>query len=131
MDKIFEITLEDGTVVYGNTLEDPCWKSLKLTKKIKALKVRLYEKDYISLEGYEKYNFFIGARKFFNKEKPVTSHIYGLGCNKGVVTSYRITVLPISDGKYKFGDVTLRKFPFGKEGIGRTATSGWKFGLDK
>ena len=129
MDKIFEITLEDGTILHGNTLEDPCWKSLNLARKIKTLKVGLHEKDYISLEGYEKYNFYIGAKKLFNKTRPIVSHIYGLGCIGDTVTSYRITILPISDGKYKMGDVTLRKFPFGKEGMGRTATSGWKQGL--
>jgi len=56
--------------------------------------------------------------------------MYGLGHRKGIVTSYRITLISDKSEKHKVGDVTVRKFPWGKEGIGRTATTGWKQGVN-
>jgi len=60
----------------------------------------------------------------------IICHMYGLGHRRGIVTSYRITLISDKMEKHKVGDVTVRKFPWGKEGIGRTATTGWKQGAN-
>jgi hypothetical protein len=128
-DHIYSIVFEDGTVFTGGSTEYPGWNKFPKDKKIKKLELNLPNmKDKITLEGYEQYNFFIGAKKILNKDATIICHMYGLGHRKGIVTSYRITL--VSDGlqKHKVGDVTVRKFPLGKEGIGRTSTLGWKEG---
>lgn len=129
-DKIYRVVFEDNSEYIGGNTEYPGWNKVSGDKKISRLELNLPNlKDKIILEGYDKYNFFIGAKKNLTSNSTTICHMYGLGHRKGIVTSYRITL--VSDGlqKHKVGDVTVRKFPWGKEGIGRTATLGWKEGL--
>ena len=128
--KVYNVTYEDGTSQDGGTLEYPGWGKLAKDKRIKALELNLPNlKDKIILEGYDLFNFFIGVKKPINRNNAIVSHMYGLGHRNGIVTSYRITLISQNKSeKHKVGDVTVRKFPWGKEGIGRTATTGWKEG---
>jgi len=130
-DKIFKVIYEDGTFQDGGNLEYPGWGKLAKDKRIKALELNLPNlKDKIRLEGYDLFNFFIGAKKPLNRNNAIICHMYGLGHREGIVTSYRITLVTQNKTeKHKVGDVTVRKFPWGKEGIGRTATTGWKNGI--
>jgi|GEM_PF-6129313 len=130
-DKIYRVVFEDGTEYVGGNLQFPGWGKVSSEKKIKALELNLPNlKDKIILEGYDLYNFFIGAKKLLNKDSILICHMYGLGHRRGIVTSYRITLISEKTEKHKVGDVTVRKFPWGKEGIGRTATTGWKTGVN-
>jgi len=123
--KIFQVIFDDGAQFEEGTIIDPLWKNCP-DKKIRLLEVLLPYGDKIILKDYDKFNFFIGAIRTFGNNSPKILHIYALGCKKGLVTSYRITVSSEKNQKYKIGDITVRQFPFGKEGIGQTATSGWK-----
>jgi hypothetical protein len=125
--KIFKAVTETGEEFIGGDLEFPAWSKCK--KKIKSLSVRLPHGDYICLSGYDEYNFFIGASKSFKDGKTVINHVYALGKRKNHVVSYRVTLVSFEGNKYKIGDITTRIFPFGKEGVGRTPTSGWKEGI--
>lgn len=126
-DRIFRVKFKDGSEFEGGTLEAPRWNKCPENKEIESLEIFLpNEKDKIKLDGYEKYNFFIGARKEINSKNISICHIYGLGSRRGIVTSYRITIQSQGNEKYKIGDITVRKFPLGKEGIGRTPTLGWR-----
>jgi len=128
-DKIFRVVFKDDSEYVGGNLEYPGWNKCSKEKSIKSLELNLPNlKDKIILEGYDMYNFFIGAKKPINKNTMIICHMYGLGHRKGIVTSYRITLISDKSEKHKVGDVTVRKFPWGKEGIGRTATTGWKQG---
>jgi hypothetical protein len=55
--------------------------------------------------------------------------MFGLGCTGDIVTSYRITLSTGKSDRYKVGDITVRQFPLGKEGVGRVPTYGWKNGI--
>jgi len=128
-EKIYKIIFDDDSEYVGGNVNYPGWKKSpdKLIKKLELNMPNM--KDKIVLEGYSQYNFFIGAKKTIPKNETLICHMYGLGHRNGIVTSYRITL--VSDGmqKHKIGDVTVRTFPWGKEGIGRTATLGWKKGI--
>lgn len=128
---LYGIIFEDESYFEGGALEFPKWSKIP-DKKIKSLELFLPNgKDVIKLENYESYNFLVGARKPLNSQEVVLAHMYGLGHRGGIVTSYRITLVSSGGNKYKAGDITVRKFPFGKEGIRRTATTGWKSGVRK
>ena len=130
-EQIYKVVFEDGSEYIGGNLNYPGWNKCSNEKRIKALELNLpNRKDKIILEGYEMYNFFIGARKPLSKGKITICHMYGLGHRRGIVTSYRITLVSDRTEKHKVGDVTVRKFPWGKEGLGRTATQGWKQGAE-
>lgn len=125
---LYEVLFKDGTTFKGGSFEYPAWSKCP-NKLICELDLFLPNgEDKIRLKNYEKYNFFIGASKPINQNKIILGHMYGLGSKNGIVTSYRITLISSRGNKYKAGDITVRKFPFGKEGIGRTATTGWKNG---
>ena len=125
-DKIFKATTKDGKTFIGGNLKFPAWN--KCPEKMTLLAIRLPYGDHLVLSKYESYNFFIGAMKNLKDKKTSVNHIYALGKRGDKVTSYRITLVGFEGNKYKIGDITARIFPFGKEGIGRTATSGWKEG---
>ena len=125
---IYRVHLSDGSKVDGGSFEYPGWK--KCPSGIVALELFLPDGDTVKLENYESYNFLVGVKKPLNSQEVVLAHTYGLGCKRGVVTSYRITLVSSRGNKYKAGDITVRKFPFGKEGIGRSSTAGWKTGVE-
>jgi len=129
-DKIYKVTFADSEPFIGGNLEFPGWNKC-VSEGITSLEIPLPYGETLTLSEYEKYNFFIGATKNLNNGKTTISHMFALGCNGEEVTSYRITILSDKQHKYRLGDITVRKFPFGKEGIGRTSTSGWKQGIIK
>jgi len=123
---LYKVTFKDRTEFLGGTTTEPNWK-LCPNNEIEFFELLLPYGDKITLLDYEKFNFFIGAMKSFGKNKIQILHLYALGCKEKIVTSYRVTLSSKSDhNRYKVGDITVRQFPFGKEGIGQTATSGWK-----
>ena len=125
----YAVQLGNGTEFEGGTFQAPGWLKCP-SRGLESLDLFLpSSNDIIRLEGYDKYNFFIGASKPINSQGTLVGHMYGLGCVGGEVTSYRITIIAAKGMKYKIGDITVRRFPFGKEGMGRTATSGWKMGV--
>ena len=128
-ESIYRVYFSDKSHFNGGTFESPGWAKC-VSENIISLELFLPNgKDIIKLENYQRYNFFIGARKpLMSSNSILLGHMYGLGCNDGIVTSYRITIISPKGDKYKVGDITVRKFPFGKEGVGRTSTSGWKMG---
>ena len=129
-DQIFKVTFIDEEEFIGGTLEAPKWNKCP-DKGIVSLETNLPFADKITLSGYVKYNFFIGIIKTLNNGMTTINHMYVLGCNeKNMVTSYRITLVGGDTSKYKVGDMTVRQFPFGQEGMGKTATSGWKKGIE-
>ena len=129
-DKIYKVTFESGEDFIGGNLEYPGWNKC-VSEGITSIEVPLPYGEKLTLSGYEKYNFFIGAIKNLNDGKTTISHMFVLGCIGPEVTSYRITILSDKQHKYRLGDITVRRFPFGKEGIGRTSTTGWKQGIPK
>ena len=126
-DKIFHVILDNGEEFIGGDIQFTRWN--KCPNSIRSFAVRLPYGDHLTLSGYDSYNFFIGAIKNLNDQKTTISHIYALGKKGDRVTSYRITLVSFEGNKYKMGDITTRVFPFGKEGVGRVSTSGWKQGL--
>lgn len=127
--QIYNIVFEDGSEFKGGNMEYPGWNKCPRDKKISALELCIPNGDgKIVLDEYEEYNFFIGASKFIQGGSVRISHMYGLGSRRGIVTSCRITLASSDGNKHKVGDITIRKFPRGKEGLGRTSTSGWKDG---
>ena len=129
-EEIFTAKFIDGTEFIGGTLEAPKWTKCP-DKKINSLDICLPSGDKIVLSGYEKYNFFIGASKDIKGGELTIQHLFALGCNEQKVISYRITLTSQIGHKYRTGDMTVRNFPFGKEGIGRAPTTGWKKGIKK
>ena len=125
-DGVFEAIFKDGSSFKGGTLASPGWA--KCPEEIFSLGVKLPFGDQIVIKDYEKFNFFIGATKNLNDGKVIVRHIFLLGLREAVVNSYRITLISPNNDKYKVGDITVRNFPYGKEGMGRTSTSGWKNG---
>lgn len=126
-DGIFEAVLTNGETFIGGNLQYPRWR--KCPDGISSLKIKLPYGDSLVLEKYEKFNFLIGAIKNLNDREITISHMFALGLKENSVTSYRITIVSFKGEKHKIGDITVRIFPFGKEGMGRTATSGWKKGI--
>lgn len=129
-DQVYTIKFSDGSEFIGGDINAPKWGKCP-EKEISSLEVFLPCKDRIILSKYEKYNFFIGAIKNFRDGKISVQHLFALGCNGNSVTSYRITLSSEGGNKHRVGDMTVRNFPFGKEGIGRTPTNGWKKGIKK
>ncbi len=129
-DQIYKVTFEDGEDFIGGNLQFPGWNKC-VSEGIKSLEITLPYGEKLILSGYEKYNLFIGAVKSLSDGRTTISHMFGLGCIGPEVTSYRITLVSSEQNKYRLGDITVRKFPFGKEGIGRTSTTGWKLGISK
>ncbi|HUW49233.1 MAG TPA: hypothetical protein VMW36_10865 [Patescibacteria group bacterium] len=128
-DQIYKVVFADGEEFEGGDLAAPKWTKCP-DKGIKTLTLTLPFGENLTMEGYEAYNFMVGAMKEVSSGRVSIRHLFLLGTRKGIVTSYRITVAGIGTDKYKSGDITVRKFPLGKEGVGRTATSGWKVGAE-
>ncbi len=125
--EIFSAVFEDGSKHIGGNLQYPGWG--KCPEGFHSLVVKLPYGDGLVLAGYKLFNFYIGAIKELTGGKRTTiSHIYALGSDGEQVVSYRITLVSAQGEKHKIGDITVRTFPFGKEGVGRTPTSGWKNG---
>ena len=127
-DKIYRISFIDKEEFIGGDLNAPKWNKCP-DKGIESFKLILPYGDKIILSEYEKYNFFIGAMKPVTGGRLTIVHLYLMGCRNDSVTSYRITLISNKNSKHKIGDMTVRQFPFGKEGIGRTSTNGWKKGV--
>jgi len=127
---IFTVKFTDETEFVGGNLKAPKWTKCP-DQEINSLRVHLPYGDEVVLSGYEKYNFFIGASKDLRGGELTIQHLFALGCNDKTVVSYRITLTSQVGNKYRIGDMTVRNFPLGKEGIGRTSTSGWKKGIKK
>lgn len=123
---IFKAVLADGEFIGGN-LKHTKWS--KCPEGICSLEVKLPYGDFLKLSEYEMFNFFIGASKSIRGGEITINHIYALGKKEDLVTSYRITLISSDISRHKLGDITVRQFPFGKEGMGRTPTSGWKSGI--
>jgi len=126
--EIYRAVLKDGEFIGGN-LKHTKWS--KCPDGIYSLEIKLPYGDFLKLSGYEMFNFFIGASKSLRDGAITINHIHALGKREEMVTSYRITLIgsnPVA--RHKLGDITVRQFPFGKEGMGRTSTSGWKNGID-
>lgn len=128
-EEVFEATFQDGSTFTGGDLIATKWN--KCPEGIASLKIKLPYGDEIILMDYEKFNFYVGAIKNLQSGELTVKHLFALGCIGKDVTSYRITIISPGSDKYKIGDITVRRFPFGKEGMGRTATSGWKEGAKK
>lgn len=126
--RLFKINYSDGTTYVGGTIETPNWRICP-DKNVTSLSLLLPYGDSICLFNYERYNFFIGAIKAFNEKSLKIAHMFGLGCTGDIVTSYRITLSTGKSDRYKVGDITVRQFPLGKEGVGRVPTYGWKNGI--
>jgi len=127
-DQIYKIIFKDKEEFIGGNLNAPKWNKCP-DKEIKSFELILPYKDKIVLYDYDKYNFFIGAIKPITGGKMALVHLFLMGCKDDLVTSYRITLISGKNSKHKIGDMTVRQFPFGKEGMGRTSTSGWKKGI--
>ena len=126
---LYIIEFTDGSLFQGGSFINPNWRKCP-DKNILSLKLLLpNRRDSIQLKDYDSYNFLIGAKKPLNGGETVLAHMYGFGRKNETVTSYRITLVSTMGNKYKTGDITIRTFPFGKEGIGRTSISGWKRGI--
>ncbi len=128
---IYVVKFKDGTSFEGGSFEVPRWSKCPLDKEIEELELYLPNSsgDKICLAGYEQYNFLVGVSKTLNNNVNLVGHMYGLGKFEENVISYRITLIATKGMKYKVGDITVRTFFWGKEGVGRTSTSGWKKGI--
>jgi len=128
-EQIYRVSFQNGEEFLGGSIQFPKWTKCP-DLGIKSFELILPYDDRIVLSNYEKYNFFIGAIKPLVGEKKLTIiHLFTMGCKKNLVTSYRVTLLSRDKGKHRIGDMTVRQFPFGKEGMGRNPTSGWKKGI--
>ncbi len=126
---LFEICFNDDTLYEGGDIVDPKWRESP-DKPIRAMRLRLPSGDFLFVGGYEEYNFFIEAmlHVYGGGKGSRPTFIFLMGLDNGVITSYRIA---ISDYKqYKAGDMTIRRFPKGKEYDGKP-TSGWHTGIAK
>jgi len=125
---IYKVTFKTGEEFLGGSISSPNWADC-LNSGIMSLEVFLPYGDILKLTNYEKYNFYIGAIKPITGKDLYISHVYTLGSRDDYVNSYRITLISTNTGRHKVGDITVRMFPFGKEGMGRNPTNGWKSGI--
>jgi len=123
---LYELILDDYTRYYGGGIAQPLWREAP-DKAILHFKLRLPNGDFLLLAGYEEYNFFIEvmADIYGKKIEQKLTYMFLLGCKDGEVTSYRFAINDY--GQYKLADMTIRKFPKGKEYNGRP-TFGWHRG---
>jgi len=135
---IFSIIFTDNTCFNGtNNYFDTGWRAAPY-KPIKRIFLKLLDNNFLMLQNYEKYNFFVegtidwmrvGGKKGIEtlKEKPKIEYVYFMGLKNGIVTSYRITMYNGEAGKDKFrmGDFTRREYKLGKEWNG-SPTTGWR-----
>jgi len=124
---LYELILDDWTRYSGESIENPGFRKSP-ENGIQVFKLRLPSGDFLMLQGYDEYNFFIEAFQDIsgNKEHHV-SFMFLMGCKDNVVTSYRIAAKDF--GQYRAGDTTIRQFPKGKEYDGKP-TSGWHKGIN-
>lgn len=129
---LYKIKFKDDTIFNGgNSLKDSKWNEIPENKEIESLIYSLPDGNLIILREYEAYNHLVEATQNFygsDNVKETIRAIYLMGLEKGVVTSYRITLYEIKDSKYKIGDITRREYPIGKEYYG-APTRGWKKGI--
>ena len=123
---LYELILADWTRYQGVDIAEPKWRDAP-EEAIRLFKLTLPSGDFLSLCGYEEYNFFIEVVQgiYGNTERHIT-FMYVMGKRDNQVTSYRIALGDF--GQYKKGDTTVRVFPVGKEYDGKP-TLGWHKGV--
>ncbi|MFA6971820.1 MAG: hypothetical protein WC208_10515 [Gallionella sp.] len=125
---LYELFFEDDTLHQGGDIVSPKWRESP-DKAIRSMRVRLPFGDYLFLGGYEEYNLFIETvANLYGAKGQRLCYIYAMGREGNTITSYRIAVS--DNGKYKTGDITVRKYPRGQEYDGKP-TSGWHKGIMK
>jgi len=119
---LYDLVLEDNTIYLGGDLASPKWRESP-DKAILSFKLKLPSGDFLLLEGYDAYNFFVEAVNVLSgaeKGKHLT-YLYMMGLKDAVITSYRISL------GTNAGDMTIRRFPEGKE-YANKPTTGWHRG---
>jgi hypothetical protein len=126
---LFTVIFEDGShFIGGNSYFKTKWLEIPL-KKIKRIFYKLPSNDYICLAGYEKYYHMVEATKdLMGKEKGIIKlpYVYIMGEKGNKVRSYRITLLPKDNNRYKMGDVTSRIFDINDKFIQGLNPDNWR-----
>jgi hypothetical protein len=122
---LYELIFDDYTRYQGGTIESPKWRESP-EKPILIFKLRLPTGDFLLIQGYEAYNFFVEAVDVVygnaGQESHRLNYMFLMGKKEGKVISYRINLDKIGS---PVGDLTVRIFEFGKEYDGKP-TSGWR-----
>ena len=122
---LYELILDDYSRYYGGDITNPLWRESP-DKAIYHFKLRLPNGDFLLLEGYEEYNFFIEAiANIWGAKGTYLTYLFLMGCKNGTVTSYRVA---LNNQGHRIGDITMRQFPKGQEYDGKP-TTGWHRGL--
>ena len=123
---LYELIFDDFVRYQGGDISKPLWRDAP-DKAILHFKLKLPNGDFLLLEGYEEYNFFVEVMADVSGKNisQRLTYMYVLGCKNEIVTSYRIALGDY--GQYKAGDMTVRNFPKGKEYNDRP-TLGWHKG---
>lgn len=119
---LFTVRYKKGQDFVGGDLVNPLWRYAP-EEPIASFSLKLPSGDFLFLEGYDEYNFFIEAlANIYGASGTTLKYMYLMGNKEGIVTSYRIALSP--DG-HSVGDITTRKFKKGEEYNGKP-TTGWK-----
>jgi hypothetical protein len=117
---------DDGPVEGGPLGTDSGWTSLP-DQPIRSLEYVTPYGDAIVLRGYDEYLHMVEARMGLGSPS-VIEYLYLMGRKDDYVISYRLTIQQQQkNSRFKVGDITVRKFPWGKEYKG-AATQGWRRG---
>lgn len=121
---LYKLIFGDNTEYIGGHILTPKWRESP-DKAIFVFKLRLPSGDFLYLNNYEEYNFFVEViANIYGAKGTHLTYMYLMGCENGVVTSYRISLNMEGQG---IGDMTVRQFPRGKEYNGKP-TTGWHKG---
>jgi len=122
-DYIYELILDDYTRYRGGSLHTPLWNESP-DKAILVLKLKLANGDFLLLQDYEEYNFFVEAVVSVNGESRIP-YMYVMGCKNNMVTSYRVS---LDDFESNLGQISVKNYPKGQEYYNKP-TVGWHKGV--
>jgi len=108
---LFILVLEDESIFSGGDFQNTKWNEIPDNKKIKRLFYSLPNKDYLCLEGYDKYYHLIEATTDLNGKlsgKVRLEFAYILGRREDKITCYKITLQ--SKENQKIGNIERTEY---------------------
>jgi hypothetical protein len=129
MSQLYHVIFEDKSEFQGGpSIFNSKWNEMP-TKKINKIIYQLPYKDYIVLEGYEKYYHMVEATMDFNGQnegKQKVEYIYLIGKKGDQYLSYRITVCNKEKTNQKIGDESVKILDKDNKWVNGLNKNGWK-----
>lgn len=127
--QLYHIIFEDKTEFNGGpSIFETRWTSIP-DKKIDKLIYQLPYKDYLVLEGYEKYFHMVEATMDFcgqNKGGKKVEYIFLIGKKGNKYLSYRISVSDKEKINQKIGDISVKIFEEDNTWINSLNKDNWR-----